>query len=589
MGLNQFREEELPYLINLFITGNGPHRIRNQILAKAHELLHSRSGMEILYNHAPELDRHHFFSGTPWHDIRSLNPPLVRGTLEADTADSAAEVISNLRILAIALGAYSHHTVSPGEAQLYLDKVIALNIDLLFEKETEEARVKQKGQRHPGRLMMEFITKRYSSLEVLNSIIEEIEKLEVQRGITTAKIESLIYSGLEMLDKGRDCPEKFIKYAKAVSSRSASFLTKEEFKMEALHCSKSMLDTGIVSASHVSLIQFINVQYPDLLPDALGLTSWGRDNLQKNIPLIKKLITSAVTVDTKQTVYALSRMLERDILTDEMVSLLELLLITAPCSSVKHRLELIYRNEKNADIHAHLVSGIILVLGQPLGVGQGYNPSCQSTRAISFWSQTDPVHLARLYLKAISDNEISLFFEGSLLLSSQLRMEELNYSIPMDPVSIVLLPHLNALYGECLRLAGSRDEDPHKWVNPAFYGPGVLAGFADLHSCPSFLTLFYRYYHPASLENIQRMLPQPAGILIYDRDEKALGAHAILIQRVAPDPEGNIRVYFYNPNNDSSQVWGRDMEVQVQGHGELPGEASLLYYHFTRCLYAFHY
>lgn len=53
--------------------------------------------------------------------------------------------------------------------------------------------------------------------------------------------------------------------------------------------------------------------------------------------------------------------------------------------------------------------------------------------------------------------------------------------------------------------------------------------------------MFYRYYHPDySIYPISDYLPQPAGIIIYDHNEQALGAHAILIQRVGKDPTGFI-------------------------------------------------
>jgi hypothetical protein len=50
-----------------------------------------------------------------------------------------------------------------------------------------------------------------------------------------------------------------------------------------------------------------------------------------------------------------------------------------------------------------------------------------------------------------------------------------------------------------------------------------------------------------------------------------------------------MRVYFFNPNNDSGQNWGQGITCSTHGNGELRGEASLPVAEFTSRLYAFHY
>jgi len=50
-----------------------------------------------------------------------------------------------------------------------------------------------------------------------------------------------------------------------------------------------------------------------------------------------------------------------------------------------------------------------------------------------------------------------------------------------------------------------------------------------------------------------------------------------------------MRVYFYNPNNDSGQDLGDDVVVSTEGMGERFGESSLPVREFTSRLYIFHY
>ena len=61
------------------------------------------------------------------------------------------------------------------------------------------------------------------------------------------------------------------------------------------------------------------------------------------------------------------------------------------------------------------------------------------------------------------------------------------------------------------------------------------------------------------------------------------------ILRVTLDPKDVMRVYFFNPNNDSGQNWGDGVTVSTAGHGERFGEASLPFEQFLSRLYIFHY
>jgi len=68
-----------------------------------------------------------------------------------------------------------------------------------------------------------------------------------------------------------------------------------------------------------------------------------------------------------------------------------------------------------------------------------------------------------------------------------------------------------------------------------------------------------------------------------------IGWHAITLLRVTVDTAGEMRVYFYNPNNDSGQDWGNDVKVSTEGHGEAYGESSLPIDQFASRLYLYHY
>ena len=147
-----------------------------------------------------------------------------------------------------------------------------------------------------------------------------------------------------------------------------------------------------------------------------------------------------------------------------------------------------------------------------------------------------------------------------------------------------------------MRLCAGRSGDPHRWINPEFHGwwvgrdcavavdvaTGKLAGF------DGFVRRFFTSYHPTYNGSQPVIHPQPAGVAVTDGSGRFVGWHAISILRVGEGPQGESRVYFYNPNNDSGQDWGQGVNVSTSGNGEHYGEASLPFEQFTARLYLFH-
>jgi hypothetical protein len=190
-----------------------------------------------------------------------------------------------------------------------------------------------------------------------------------------------------------------------------------------------------------------------------------------------------------------------------------------------------------------------------------------------------------------------MHFEGQPISSNPVTTEIAALPMDLDPVSMILVPHLDFVYGEMGKLCLGREGDPHKWINPEFHGWRVGRGFrinvdvtsGQLIDLDDFYRDFYTYYHPYYNGKQPLIHPQPAGLAITDSAARFIGWHAITIQRVALDPAGKMRVYFYNPNNDSGQDWGDGMVVSTADNGELFGESSLEFEEFASRIYIFHY
>jgi len=214
------------------------------------------------------------------------------------------------------------------------------------------------------------------------------------------------------------------------------------------------------------------------------------------------------------------------------------------------------------------------------------------------WAYNDPDYLLQMAVWPARDDEIVMHFEGQPI-SSLESAGGVASEAPMDldPVSLLVVPHLDRIYAEMGRRCAGRDEDPHRWVNPEFHGWWTGRGFCiavdihsgRLHQLESFLRHFYASYHPFYNGNQPLIHPQPAGVAVTDSAARFIGWHAISILRVALDQENEMRVYFYNPNNDSGQNWGNGVVVSTAGHGEHFGEASLPFEQFASRLYIFHY
>lgn len=605
MGLSQFTSEgsfERAFHQLWRASAVNKSLYQQAFLEEAAALLKEPKGLATIFLYAHLFDGAGVFAGKPWEHVRKLNPNLVRGTLHAGGLTAAAEALSNLRILAIARGDYVHPDMSANEATEFLTKVMALNLDLLLMKETEENRVKQLYKDEQASEILSFISDHCFSPLVFQSLYQEIDNLAVQRPIVTNKILKLIASAKKLAVGLQKADSNLMHYKNAVYSPSDMAASTGESYENKLKASKdvllireaeqlraSMQQTGLVSPFHALFLNYVSKEKPYLLQSILAADKKAKENLQSNLHFVSSLITSAITVKTRRSIYGLMRLLQRDIFTNELKEEMKKLMEVPIHDKMKSKLSAVHKVTNTDEMRSLLVSEMISILGQPLGIGQGFNPTCQSTRALSYWSQKEPVMLLAMFNQFLQHGKITMDFEGRTISSDTLPLVQLVDEIHIDTISLIFIPHLDSIYFEMLNSVKRIGQDPHKWINPAFHIKGIWTGFSDVYSDFEFKAKFRRYYHPSSNPDVNKGLPQPAGITIYNHSGQVLGAHAVLIQRVAPDPSGCIRVYFYNPNNDSLQVWGNAIRTSVAKNGEQAGESSLPFDDFLSFLYAFHF
>jgi len=587
------------------------------VLDVAKRIMRRPGGLAVLYTAAPRFDRAGLFAGSDWQTPETLLPNLVSRTFESGAeATVVVEILSELRLLAIATRLAHHSGVSSEQARSLLTQIVALNLQRIYGVRSEAARIGAGPLDAAVDGLFAFLLDHIGFEDILDSLLEEVRRILAQRPIETDAVrgmvsqisvtlaEGAVASGDARLGADRLTSALFGPTETcaddpgvAVYEERLGALDGTALQQEARTCARAMHDTGLVSDYHAVLLRWLATgDRRELIGPALGLSATGLDVVRCHPDLVVALIRRAIHPETSQAVYSLAKFLERGLLHAPSIgpALWRQLQMRLP-PAAHDTLEVRYGPAPEAA--DRLLAGVLAMLGQPLGVGQGNNPTCQAARALSMWAQCDPDYLLHIVAEVVLTGSITMHFEGATLRSADLPAGLAKIG-PMDtdPVSTLLVPHLDRIYMEMGRMCVGREGDPHRWINPEFHGWWIGRTFhiaidvatGKLDDLPGFVRRFHASYHPEHNGGRPVIHPQPAGLAITDSNAEFVGWHAITLLRVAADQTGVMRVYFYNPNNDSSQDWGNGAQVSIGGNGERHGEASLPFAELASRLYIFH-
>jgi len=589
---------------------------QQQLMARAQKLLRSPQGIQHLYAFAPRFDMGGVFAGGDWENPHMLQPTLVSGTLRGGGINATLECLSQLRLLAIAEGHSAHADMSADQARRFLQQVLASNLDLLFPVATEETREADPAAAERVKNLFEFILEQLGRAAILNALIHEAERVLLQRPIMVQRVEALLRAADRATDELSDDDPAVARahewmhalkgptplsragtsddYAQALNVLDINALAEE-----AQNFGQAMARTGLVSPLHADLLRHLVDNAPELVGPALALNAVGKVSLGAHQTLISDIIRFAVWRETARSIYGLSKLLEQGMtFIRPVLPGLRRLMVLAIHPDVGAQLRAVSEWQDPPEANVLLLAGALSVLGQPRGVDQGHNPTCQAARAISLWAQNDVGYLLELIAFAARENELIMPFEGETIRSSELSFGlAAQLHTELDPVSLLLTPHLDRIYMDMSRRTIGRAGDGHRWVNPELHGWWVHRDFGELldpttravSRCNDFIRAFHAAYHPRYNGGRDLVYAQPCGIATTDYAGALVGWHAISIQRVAYDPAGEWRVYFFNPNRDKGQNWGQDIITSTHSHGELEGESSLPFEQFLARVYVFHY
>jgi len=589
---------------------------QTDVFQVAEVLVGSDDGMRILYDRCHRFEAAGLFSGGAWDNPAQLQPPLVVGSLKSMGVYPIVEMLSELRMVAIAEARCTHPLVTAEDASQFLQEVMALNLEYIFPADSEEERVSGGPHRDSAVRLFALLADRIGLTFLRGKVVSELEQIAAQRPIVTTRIRRMIEMAERIPHQEEDAATdaQLARFTEAVSapsplSREHPGLTQyrqflfecdpETLTLEAMAFVEALSDTGLVAPHYAVLLRHVVARKPEILTECLELSEAGQAECDTNADFVRQIIKVAVFPGTCQSILGIRNVLELGLLSRQEVRAgLDRLVALDLQPGVRRNL-LAYRGRRDGvSANSVLLAGVLAVLGQPLGIGQGRNPTCQAARGISLWARCSPALLLQLIISAARDGIVESPFEGHTIKSDHGAAQNRGLDLNLDPVSIVLVPHLDRIYEEMMKLVALRGEDGHKWVNPAFYGRWVPTGFASVFAdasmttitdFPDFVRRFFATHHPAFNDGHILMYPNPVGICVTNGHGDYLGPHAVSIQRVAEGPNTGLRVYFFNPNNEGRQDWGFDVRPTVKGNGEFEGESSLPFDHFASRLYAFHY
>ncbi|MEX1196920.1 MAG: hypothetical protein WEB57_03540 [Pseudohongiellaceae bacterium] len=588
-----------------------------EVLDPARALMLESGGLDVLYARVPALESAGFFRGSDWDQPRTLVPSLaVRTVRQGDTTAALVESLSQIRLLAVARGDYLHPAVSSEYAQHFLAQVMAMNLDLVTSDLQESDRLRPDDMGYAVRDLVRYLLSHLGYENLLEHLVAEVWRILAQRPVQVDGVKHMLTRIAVCLNTPDtnigEAGDDALQLVTAVFSPTPGceedpgldvysgrleVMGDEALLQEAIGFARAMHNTGLVSPYMPGFIRYLRSRWNALIPTALGLSQTGADAFNCYPALVHRLIDEALFTETSQAVYGLAMTLERGILYSPPVapSLWRLITLSL-CEAAAGKIAAVFGTRRSPE--CFLLADTLNVLGSPLGVGQGNYPTCQSTRALSMWAGNAPADMLRMVAWAAGRDEIVMRFEGNNISSRDLGVGlAAEPPVDVDAVSLLAVPHLDRIYFEMGRRSAGRGEDPHKWVNAEFHGGHVGHGFriavdiftGGLKDFEGFIRDFYVTYHPFYNGNLPLINPQPAGIAVTDSAARFLGWHAITIQRVALDPSQVMRVYFFNPNNDSGQDWGQGIVTSIRSNGEFHGEASLPVAEFVSRLYLFHY
>ena len=147
------------------------------VFATVRQILLQPDGCQAIQDRAERLEKSGVFLGSDWGEPGTLRAQLTPYSLQSIETDTVlVEVMSELRLLAVAMGDYLHESMSAEQAHHYLTQVLAINMQLLFGGSSETER-EQGTLALISRSVLQHIAARIGYEHVIDDLIAEIWRI----------------------------------------------------------------------------------------------------------------------------------------------------------------------------------------------------------------------------------------------------------------------------------------------------------------------------------------------------------------------------------------------------------------------------
>ncbi|MEQ9568457.1 MAG: hypothetical protein RLN85_22035, partial [Pseudomonadales bacterium] len=146
-----------------------------RVLDTARRVIRLEGGCAALQSRAREIEGAGLFVGTDWEKPQNLLPALTASTLRTGNADTLViEIISELRLLAVAQGDYQHPLISAEQAHHFLTQVLAVNLALLFNPPGEAEREQMGRLAELPHRLLSHLANSIGYEHVIDQLVDEI-------------------------------------------------------------------------------------------------------------------------------------------------------------------------------------------------------------------------------------------------------------------------------------------------------------------------------------------------------------------------------------------------------------------------------
>ncbi|WP_254774303.1 hypothetical protein [Marinobacter sp. AC-23] len=164
-----------------------------EVIDAAQPLMFSPEGLEALYERVPAIEAAGFFGGSDWDYPQTLVPSLAARTVRhGEPAATMVESLSQIRLLAVAKGDYTHASISAEHAHHFLAQVLALNLDLVVGDLHESDRLRPDRLGYAVQNLYRYLLRHLGYDNLLEHLVAEVWRILAQRPVQVDGVKQMV-------------------------------------------------------------------------------------------------------------------------------------------------------------------------------------------------------------------------------------------------------------------------------------------------------------------------------------------------------------------------------------------------------------